>query len=97
MSLFAMLVYTAILLYYGTFSFTNGANNYFVSIDATQGICSVIVKTVDISLLASIHDGSRGIWQPSPEYQTNSTAYLLELKGFKCNFDIYINIIRNQS
>ena len=83
MSVLAMALYTAILLYYGIRSFQQGRDNYFIAIQKNQGYCTSIIKTISISIVVSINDGTRGVWQPSPEYESNSTAYSLELLGFK--------------
>ena len=78
MSVIAMFVYGAILVYYGYSAFEDGINDTFLSLNPDQGICKTVVKTVDSNLKISII----GEFESSSKFYSNSTAYRIQLAGY---------------
>ena len=58
-----MMIYTAILLYYGIRSFQLGMTNTFVSLDPKQGQCHPLPKKVDVEVRMSVgKHRTEGAW-----------------------------------
>jgi hypothetical protein len=79
MNFFAFLIGT---LYFFISAYNNEIGSSFVSTDPTAGICLNNLLQVDVNMLVSVNNGSRGVWSTLNDYQINTTAYNFKFAGY---------------
>ena len=92
-----IIAWFSICIYFGQETYYQMAEESFISIDTSAGICKDIPKYLDLSQLISINDGAKGYWSSQPGYETNSSAYRITLENFRSSpvqfQELYLNQI----
>jgi len=69
-------------IYYFVQSYNTEIQSSYVSTNPNSGVCHDNYLQVDLNMLVSVNNGSRGIWSTLPDYQLNTTAYSFKFAGY---------------